>query len=103
MPIVKSQPTLITEQSDVTLALYAAIIQINPENLFWGVRRDDDAQYDCRTYWIKPERDNISRMLAEAQIEIEQETRYPLLRRWIEDDQRRWSWPMLASWNLMRR
>lgn len=99
MPIVKSQPTLIVEQSDVTLALYAAIIQVNPENLFWGVRRDDDGNYDCRTYWIKPERDEISRMLAEAQIEIEQETRFPVVRRWITGDQQPWSWPLSAKWN----
>lgn len=101
MPIVKSQPTPIIEQSDVTLALYAAVIQINPENLFWGVRRDDDQEYDCRTYWIKSERDAIARALAEAQIEIEQETRYPLVRRWIEDDEQNWSLPLSADWNMV--
>lgn len=99
MPIVGSQPQLLVEGSNVSLALYAAIIQVNPENLFWGVRRADDSQYDCRTYWIKAERDNISRMLAEAQIEIEQETRYPLVRRWIANEQRPWSWPLSSDWN----
>lgn len=97
MPIVKMQKTLGLETSDVTLALYATIVE-EYEWLFWGVRRDGDPQYECATYWIKWERDEVRRMLAEAQGEIEQVCRYPLKRRWISDEERIYSYPLATRW-----
>lgn len=96
MPIVPSTPTLLVEDSAVTLALYAQIVQATPENAFWGVRRDDDPEYGCDTYWLKAERDAISRALWEAQVEIETETDFPVLRRWIAAEQRPYSFPLFA-------
>jgi hypothetical protein len=97
MPIVPSTPTLRVEQSAVTLALYAQVVQNLPENIFWGVSRTNDPDFDCDTYVIKPERDSISSALWEAQIEIEQEAGFPMLRRWIADEQRPYSFPLQAD------
>jgi hypothetical protein len=97
MPIVKMQKQLSAEDSDVTLALYATIVE-EYEWLFWGVRREFDPTYECATYWIKWERDEVRRMLAEAQLEIEQITNFPLKRRWIENEERPYSYPLAARY-----
>lgn len=98
MPIVKSQPMLRVERSDVTLALYAYAVQQVPENIFWGVRRDTDPDYGCETYMIKPERDMLLHALWEAQVEIEQEVCFPLLRRWIANEEQVYTYPVQSKW-----
>lgn len=101
MPIVKSHFQSLIEQSDITLALYANVVGQLPENTFWGVRRSDDPDYDCNTYWSKWQRDSVLRALSDAQIEYEQETNFPILRRWIADEQQPYSWPLQAHWNMI--
>ena len=62
MAIVPAQSSLQPEDSAVTLARYAQIIQ-SPSCAFFGVRRTGDTEYECRDIWQKHDRDLIQRYL----------------------------------------
>ncbi len=81
----------------VSLARYCEILNID-ECGFWGVYYDGQPA-NCRTLWIKPERDMIQRQLLEAQEEIQEVTRYPLTACWIQGDRQPYKFPLLARWN----
>ena len=98
MTIVPVQSAKRAEASTVTLARYAAIVEY-PECQFWGVRNDATLMdSECRTIWLKSERDNIARYLAEAQEEIEREMRHPIGFKWFEDERQSYGFPLLAKW-----
>lgn len=87
MTVVAEQSALVNEASAVRLARYAQIIEY-PECNFFGVNNPNiSTGFQCRDIWTKPQRDTILKYLAEAQYEIEQETKYPLSPRWIGSGQ----------------
>jgi hypothetical protein len=86
MTVVALQSALINQQSAVRLARYSAIISY-PECNFFGVNADLNTGFQCQEIWTKPQRDSITKYLAEAQYEIEQEIGYPLAPRWIGQGQ----------------
>jgi len=86
MTVVVEQSTLVNQASAVRLARYAQIIEY-PECNFFGVNAGINTGFQCQKIWTKPQRDTITKYLAEAQFEIEQETGYPLSPRWIGQGQ----------------
>jgi hypothetical protein len=94
---VPAEATPTINESCVPLALYAQIIHWD-ECSFWGVDRAPGAGYPAYAVWTKPERDSVARYLAEAQVEIEAEVGYPLFARWIADERRPYSFPLLSRW-----
>jgi hypothetical protein len=98
MAIVPQQADLIAEASTLSLARYARLIGY-PEDQFWGVRNDATmVDYECRTIWIKRERDMVSKYLAEAQEEIEAICRYPIGYKWIASERQPYGFPLLSKW-----
>lgn len=97
MPIIPMAIAPLKEESDITLSLYAQVIGI-PEWLMFGVKRDNDTVGGCVDCWDKYTRDTIKRYLAEAQVEIEQRTEFPLVRRWISGELRPYSYPVASLW-----
>jgi hypothetical protein len=93
MTVVALQTDLVSQNSAVRLARYAAIISY-PECNFFGVNADIDTGFQCQEIWTKDQRDTINKYLWEAQYEIEQEAGYPLAPRWIgqgqSDDYQDW-------------
>lgn len=80
----------------VSLARYIEILGID-ECGFWGVYYDGQPA-NCRTIWIKHERDMIQRQLLEAQEEIQEVTRYPLTACWIQGDRQPYKFPLISRW-----
>jgi len=111
MPITPAFSALVNEASAVTLARYAQIIEYD-ECAFFGVDPGNLDQLDCRTIWIKSERDTIAKYLAEAQLEIENQVGFFLSPRWVVgqlsdepdgnsrlvDGGREWSLPLVTRW-----
>lgn len=98
MPIVPTTGTILPfPDLAVSLASYAQIIRYR-ECAFWGVRNEDDQEYECRSIWIKAERDDIAHHLAEAQHELEVEVKFPLAARWFADEDHPWAYPLRANW-----
>jgi len=86
-------------KSAISMARYTQLIGY-PECQFFGVRNEDEiADSECRTIWLKSERDMVLKYLLEAQEELENHIRYPLKPRWIEDEQRPYSCPVEAMWH----
>lgn len=84
MTIVPTQAALLEEASAVALPRYAKLIGYW-ECSFFGVRRDGAPQ-SCRSIWVKRERDQCLKYLAEAQEEVEAEIGYPIGEwRWFQD------------------
>lgn len=81
----------------VPLPRYAQLIRYS-ECEFFGVNFNTDPTDLCGTIWTKPQRDMVARYLMEAQEEIEQEVNFPLVVRWIEDDEQDYSESVLARW-----
>lgn len=90
MPIVPSSVFPETENSVVSLARYAQLINY-PEAAFFGVHKETDPEYGCRTIWTKMQRDAVTRALWEAQIEIEDYVGYPLFPTYFEKEQIKYS------------
>jgi hypothetical protein len=83
----------------IPLARYAQLISY-PECQFFGVAdAPGQVNSECRTIWVKAERDMVLKYLLEAQEEIEKQIRYPLKARWVEEDNRPYSCPVDAKWN----
>lgn len=83
MPLVKAQSALVVEDSAITLARYAALIEF-PECGFFGVKNDADrAMGECLDIWSLLQRNTVAKYLAEAQFEIEQEVGYFLSPRYV--------------------
>jgi len=70
----------------ITLVQYAKRIGYR-ECAFFGIRHPDNTQFACREIWTKDQRDEIYHQLMQAQLEIEQIIGYPLIDRWIADEQ----------------
>lgn len=97
MTVVPTATELIdTSDLAVTLPLYAHIIRYNECQLF-GVNAPPVGGGDCERIWTKPERDMVTRYLAEAQIEIERVVNYPLSARWIANEEHPYQWRSVAK------
>lgn len=84
--------------SAISLARYAQLIGY-PECQFFGVAGAAEVlDAECRTIWLKSERDMVLKYLLEAQEEIENHVGYPLKPRWIVDDDRPYTCPLEARW-----
>lgn len=79
------------------MSRYCEVLGID-ECGFWGVYYDGQPE-NCRTLWIKTERDMVQRQLLEAQEELEEITRYPLTTCWIQGDRQPYKFPLIARWN----
>jgi hypothetical protein len=96
--VVPVQSAPIEEGSTVTLPRYAKIIGY-PECQFFGVNNPDDLMdSECREIWLKPERDDILKYLAEAQGEIEDILHYSIGYKWKADERHPYGFPLLAKW-----
>lgn len=84
--VVQAFGDLIEECSSIKLARYAQIIGYD-ERPFFGINYSGMSMPQCRTIWTLDQRKMIADALCEAQIEIEQETGYPVGIKWIEDDE----------------
>jgi hypothetical protein len=82
MAIVPAQGTPIGYRTAISLEEYAAFIDYD-ECTFFGVRGPNFQQNQCKDIWTLRERNNLSRYLAEAQEEIEDEVGYLLSPTWI--------------------
>lgn len=98
MTIVPAQQTL-TQYDDlaVTLPRYAAMIQVT-ECSIYGVNNPDSPEPGCRDIWLKSQRDEVQRYLAEAQEEIEQQISYPMTRRWFANELHPYRHPVFTNW-----
>lgn len=84
------------------LARYAYLIGY-PECQFFGVKNDDTLMNaECRTIWLKSERDMIQSYLLEAQEEIENILRYPICYKWFVDERHPYKFPLLAKWTWVQ-
>lgn len=98
MTVVPTTEELIpTSDFAVTLPRYAQIIRY-AECQFFGVNSPETAGRDCERIWTKPERDMVTRYLAEAQTEIERVVNYPLSPRWVTNEEHPYSWRTTASY-----
>jgi hypothetical protein len=99
MTIVPAASSLIdTSTMAVTLPRYAQLIRYS-ECEFFGVNFNTDPTDLCGTIWTKPQRDMVTRYLKEAQEEIEQQTRYFLRPRWLDEGETHaWTFPMKTTW-----
>jgi hypothetical protein len=87
MTIVAVQSSLVNQSSIVRLARYCSIVGVRECN-FLGVNDGQPSGgYDCQDIWTKGQRDEITKYLAEAQDEIEQEIGFPLAPRYIGQGQ----------------
>ncbi len=103
MTVVSTAPELIdTSELAVTLPRYAQVVQYS-ECQFFGVSRPvtQSPTGACLTIWTKPERDSVTRYLAEAQIEIEQVVNYPLSARWIASEEHPYRWRSVAKFGKL--
>lgn len=99
MSIVSEATTLLNDgDAAIVLARYAQLIGY-PECQFFGVA-GAPGQIDpqCRTIWLKSERDMVLKYLLEAQEELEGQVGYPLKARWIADE-KPYKCPVEARWN----
>lgn len=99
MAIVPESSALLSDgDSAISLARYAQLIGY-PECQFFGVAGAGEVlSAECRTIWIKSERDMVIKYLLEAQEEIENHVGYPLKPRWIVDDEKPYTCPLEARW-----
>ncbi len=81
----------------VTLARYAERIGYR-DCAFWGVRHENDDDYECRRVWTKSQRDQIEWALRQAQDTIEQELRYFLAPCWVEAERHAYGDPIVLNW-----
>ncbi len=96
MPIVATTDEQIGLNSAVPLARYAQLIGYS-ENQFFGVYKEGDQEYGCKTIWIKSERVLVAKYLEEAQSELEDFVSYPLAPRWITGERHPNGWKILAN------
>lgn len=99
MTVVPESSALLNDRdSAITLPRYAQMIGY-PECQFFGVAGAAEVlAAECRTIWIKSERDMVIKYLLEAQEEIENHVGYPLKPRWIVDDGKPYTCPLEARW-----
>jgi hypothetical protein len=86
----------------VPLARYAQLVNYS-ECAFWGVNNPADGERACRQVWTKAQRDTAYRYLLEAQDEIEQVVNYPLVPRWIVQDEQFYACPIMPKWTRVIR
>lgn len=98
MTVIPTASELIdTSDLAVPLPRYAQIIRYE-ECPFFGVNNRGIDNRDCDRIFTKPERDMVIRYLAEAQLEIERVTNFPLSARWIENEELPYQWRSVARW-----
>lgn len=83
MPIVPSvSAEHLTDQLAVPLARYAQLVDYS-EAAFFGVRRDGQDEYACRTIWTRWQRQAVTRALMAAQGEFWKHCGYPMVKTFI--------------------
>lgn len=89
------------EPSDaISLPRYAEIVGIDECALF-GIAYDGQHQYACRTIWTTAQRRQLQFYLSSAQAEIEDVVGYPLVPRWLVDDEQRYTHPLQTRWGYV--